>query len=135
MILTVCAMIFSSLLSAEGGRPRDSQKVGLGVSPEAERLLLVLEDKAKPSAERVAAIERLSERREAATVPRMLRLLPGQSDVVTLRVVIVLGQMGDRAALPKLKMMRDHPNQRYVGKINVALDSAIEQLDKRSHQP
>jgi HEAT repeat protein len=123
-------MFLSSLLAVSSGPSLDTRTVWVGPTPEAERLLQIVEDKERTYEQRVRAIDQLGQRRERATVPRLLRLLPGEGDVVTLRVVIALAQIGDRRALPILRKMCDDPNSDLPGKINSALHYAVEDLAK-----
>jgi HEAT repeat protein len=79
----------------------------------------------------VAAIDALGRRGEPGSVARLLRLLPGDGDVVTLRVVVALGHIGDRRALPVLRKLRDDPDVHFPGKINVSLERAVQALQRR----
>jgi HEAT repeat protein len=126
-----CVLFLASLLAPESGSGIDTRVVWVGPSPEARRLLQIAEDKGQSCKDRLRALDQLVRRREAATVPRLLRFLPGESDVVTLRVVIALGEIGDRSALPGLLKVRDDPNRRWKGKINAALEDTIARLEKR----
>ena len=127
--MTASCVLALCLLAPPGGSfdPRQT-----GPTPEAERLLRLVEDADQPYAVRVAAVDALRQRREPATVPRLTRLLPGNADVVTLRVVIALGEIGDRRALPALRKMQNDPNIDLPGKINTAVDGTIRALGGRS---
>jgi HEAT repeats len=126
-----CLLLVLSLGAADGGPPIRPRSARVGPTPEAERLLRIAEDEVQPYSARVEALDQLGERREPATVPRLLRLLPGEGDVVTLRAVIALGKIGDRRALPALRKIRDDPDQEFPGKINTALEGTIRYLEKR----
>jgi HEAT repeat protein len=118
------------LLPAPGDcSPHDARLITL--TPEGRRLLNVATDPLRSSKDRVAAVDALGERREAGAVPRLLRLLPGTGDLLTHRVIIALGQIGDRRALPTLIDLRDNPPFRRPGKTNVALDNAIDALKQK----
>jgi HEAT repeat protein len=124
-----CVLALSSLVAADSGPPVDCRMGCAGPTRQAERLLRIAEDEGRSSEERVRAIDQLGQRREAATVPRLLRLLSG-GDVVTLRAVIALRQIGDRRALPALRKLRDDPNNKLPGKIYAALHETIDVLTK-----
>jgi HEAT repeat protein len=130
MKATACMVLLSSLLGANARRPLDDHVVWVGPSPQATRLLDIALDRGQSYKKRVAAIDQLGQRGEAAAVPDLLRLLPGDSDVVTYRTIIALRLIGDRRALPKLLKIRDDPNRNDHGKINVALRYAIAALSK-----
>jgi HEAT repeat protein len=122
-------LVLSSLVAADSGPPVDTRMASAGPTLQGERLLLIAEDGGRSSEERVRAIDQLGRRREAATVPRLVCLLSG-ADVVTLRTVIALRQIGDRRALPSLRKLRDDPNNRLPGKIYAALHETIDALTK-----
>ena len=125
-------MLLSFILGADARLTiQDPQKMQFGPTPAAEKLLRTVEDTKQPYKDRLAALDRLGERREIATVSRLLRLLPGESDVVTLRVVIVLGRIGDRRALTPLRKIQKNPNTDFPGKINTALNGTIRALENR----
>jgi HEAT repeat protein len=130
MTTTIYTLFLSALLTADNGPRIDARIVRVGPTAEAERLLRIAEDKGRSSAKRVRAIDQVGRRREAAVVPRLLRFLPGEGDVITYRVVIALGQIGDRSALPALRKLRDDPNIELPGKIRSALQGAIDALTK-----
>ena len=130
MTTTACTLFLSALLTADNGPRIDAQIVRVGPTPEAARLLRIAEDKGRSSEERARAIDQLGRRREAAVVPRLLRFLPGEGDVITYRVVIALGKIGDRRALPSLRKLCDDPSSELPGKIRSALEGAIGALAK-----
>jgi HEAT repeat protein len=130
MIVPSALLNLSLLLAGDAdGRAPDARVSA--PTPEAERLLRIAEDPRQPSKARVEAVDALGRRREDATVPRLVELLPGSGDVVTFRVVIALGQIGDPRALPALRRMRDDPPFRLHGKINAAVDGTIRALERR----
>jgi hypothetical protein len=135
MTTTASVLFLSSLLPVDSGPRLDTRIVWVGPTAESERLLRIAEDKGRSSKERTRAIDQLGRRREAAVVPRLLRFLPGEGDVITFRVVIALGQIGDRRALPALRKLRDDPAHRLPGKINAALEGAIDNLSKSPGEP
>ena len=135
MFTTAGIVLFSVLFTADSPPPVDARMERSQPTPEAERLLRVVEDEGQSSKERTKAIDQLGKRREAAVVPRLQRLLPGEGDVITYKVVIAMGQIGDRRALPALEKMRDDPNLELPGKIRSALDGAIDALSKPQGRP
>jgi hypothetical protein len=98
-------------------------------SPEAARLLNIVANRDASYKERVAAVERLGKLRDPGSVPDLLQLLPGEGDVIILRVIVVLEQLGDSSALPVLRGMRDSPKTKLPGKINAVLHHTIAKLE------
>jgi len=101
------------------------------LTPEGEWLLRTAEDRTQSPTNRVRAVQALGRRQEPGSVPRLLRLLPGDGDVVTRAAIIALGQIGDRRALPVLRKLRDDPDVRFHGKINASLEHAVQALQRR----
>jgi len=130
MNLSACALLLAPLLVSDGGPRVDTRMVWPGPTPEAEWLLRIAEDKGRPYKDRVKAVEQLGQRREKATVPRLLRMVPGDYDVVTLRAVIALRQIGDRRALPALQKVNNDPSVELPGKIRTHLQGTIDEWSK-----
>jgi hypothetical protein len=129
MTPTACVLFLSAILPADSG-PIDARTVGVRLTPEAERLLQIAEDWRRSYEERLKAVDQLGQRREVAVVPRLLRFLSGDADVLTLRVVYVLGKIGDRRALPALRKLRDDPDRDLPGKMYTYLHGAISTLEQ-----
>src|SRR6516225_3389010 len=104
------------------------------VSAEAERLLRVVEDPRMRLNERGQAAVAVGKLKEAGAIPRLARLLPRDYTVLGYDIVIALGDLGDSRALPALLRYRetaDRDGDDIPGKINAALDGALEKLKGR----
>jgi hypothetical protein len=97
-------------------------------SDEAARLLQTVENHLLDRNTRAAAVRRLAEMREAATIWRLIKLLPGDYDTVTLEIIIALGEFGDSRVVPVLEAVRvDAANEgiEIPGQINASISLAI----------
>ncbi len=103
----------------------------VGISPGAARLLRLAGDRTRPLKERADAVAEIGKLRDYKAVPELLKLFPGNGDVLTLKLVNAFAQIGDPRALPALKKLRSDETVELPGKINVALDGAIRSLGPR----
>lgn len=97
-------------------------------SPAAEKLLAIMEDKNRDAVERTRAASQLKEVADASCVDRLIALVPGEWDAMTVQIIYTLGEIGDKRALPVLERMDQDNTVNKHGKINVALDHAIKKL-------
>jgi HEAT repeat protein len=96
-----------------------------GPSGEAERCLAVAGDPKQDIQTRVAAIIRIRELDEEATVPYLVKMLPDPSEHFTRHVIIALGVMGRPSALPALERIYRDPKLQLSGKTRASLIAAI----------
>ncbi len=106
----------------------NAQEKSKEISQEAKKLLDVIDDTKADLKDRGDAAIKLGELREAATVDRLLKHLPGGNNVLTLKIVVALGEIGDVKALPVLEKMLNERD--YSGKIRGALIGVIDDLKK-----
>lgn len=96
----------------------------LSLSNEAKRLFAIAEDATLALKTRADAVDEIGKLRERAAVPRLLRLLPGHYDVLTLRCLLALEEIQDPRAIPVLEQMQKEA-QDLSGKVNGALIRAL----------
>ncbi|MHC4108233.1 MAG: hypothetical protein ACYSTY_09145, partial [Planctomycetota bacterium] len=100
---------------------------------EQDRLLRIIEDPSLLTATRHGALRELETHATPACVPRLVGLLPGEWDLITYRVLVILEEIGDPAALPRLEAMRasmsrvtQNRQHRIPNSVVKALNRAIE---------
>lgn len=94
-------------------------------SAEAAKWLGIVEDQTKDIQDRIKAVYEPEQLKEPATAERLIKLLPGNYDAFTFRIVVALEQIESPQALPLLKKMYNEENIDIPGKIRVALEGAI----------
>jgi HEAT repeat protein len=92
--------------------------------------LAVVEDLGRGGPEGADAAYRLKLLREEAALDRLLALLPGDGDAVTLQVVDALGMIGSPRAVPALNRMLREDEIEYPGKLRAVIISAVRRCSK-----
>jgi HEAT repeat protein len=98
------------------------------ISEVANWCLAIAERRDIETETRVAAVCRIAELGERGTVPRLLRMLPGDYDVITFEVINALGSLKDPRASPVLDRMLSSSKRIGVevpGKIRAAAREAL----------
>jgi hypothetical protein len=102
---------------------------------DTEGLLRVVEDEGLEMEARVLAAIELRGRKEKGVLERLLRLLPGKEDALTLQVINTIGTLEDPKALPVLERVASERGARPgSGKFNANLDFAIKRCRERVPQ-
>ena len=131
ILLLACLILAAYLASTRRGRvPRENEEKMESKSEKVERLLRTVENKKLELGERADAVRELGKLGEnGKVVDRLLALLPGEENIVTLHVIDALAQIGDPKALPVLETLGYES-----GKIHAALEYAIEQCKKSRNE-
>ena len=98
------------------------------IHPDAVQFLKIMEDTNQSAVARAEAAFQLAKVADASCVDRLIALLPGEWDSMTHHIIYILGTIGDRRALPVLVKMEQDESVDKPGKINVALENAIQKL-------
>jgi HEAT repeat protein len=128
--ITRSAPLFLLLASLLGALPPSARGEGDAPSAEAKRLLAVLEDSRRDREDRALAAYELGRLKEPVTVDRLIGMLPGDYDAVTLQVVRALHLLGCPRAVPVLERMLLDEHLPESGKLPVAIRSAIKACKK-----
>src|SRR5262249_8060956 len=130
-VLTSLVLVLASSCEVVADLPRE-EPAGRSAEPvyprpswEAQRWLVIVEDRRRESEGRVRAGRELGQRREEATVDRLVLLLPGEYDALTREVIVALALVRSRRALPALRSMWNEQNVNVPGKIRASLWYAI----------
>jgi hypothetical protein len=123
------------LLLVVGDPAREAVPHPPPVSSGTAALLRFAADPDVSLARRADAICEVGERGEAAAVPRLAAMLPGELGRGTLEIVVALGKIGGPRALAALKAFEakvEKDGIKLHGKINACLDGAISRLQQES---
>ena len=116
-------------------RAVESDMKGEPISEVANWCLHIAEKRDIETGTRVAAVCRIAELGERGTVPRLLRMLPGDYDAITFEVINALGSLKDPRAAPVLdRMLSNRERNGFIvpGKIRAAAAMALtECIDTR----
>jgi hypothetical protein len=91
-------------------------------------LLSEAENEQLPIKTRAEAVAELGHSHDRSVVPRLAKLLPGDSDVLTYEIVIALGEIGGTDALRSLESMK---TQRVYHELNGKIVAALEDSIKK----
>jgi len=103
---------------------------GTGTVSTPDQLLATAENPALPIKVRAEAVSRLGDLKDRGAADRLIPLLPGQGDLLTLEVVVALGKMGGPKSLAALENLRDNDSIHLDGKIAAILTDSIERCKK-----
>jgi HEAT repeat protein len=126
LCLPVLVCLLASLTSCGGDvMPPPADELTPPPSPEAAKWLAIAEDEGKDIHERIAAVVQLQKLKEEATADRLIKLLPGDYDALTLETIEALAAIRSPRALPAFKKMYHDKTILLPGKLNSALAHAI----------
>lgn len=104
-------------------------------------LLEQVENKNIDLSRRVDAAEELREfgkdiqEQDETAVSRLIELLPGDWDALTLQIVLILREVGDRRAVPKLQAMEHVVGVNVHSRIRIAIESTLKTLQETNKDP
>lgn len=125
-------LVFFSL-GCSGAAPAPRRAADPPLSPEAERLLNIIENEDLDIRKRTTGVYQLRQLRERGIIDRLGSLLPREPDALANEIVIALGETEDRRSIPYIERMYERfrvPGSEIPGKLNANMSWAIKNCSK-----
>jgi hypothetical protein len=116
-------------LSRNTQEPNESDLAVRPPSQEAIDILRQVENRQLPVDRRASLVRQLVELNESGTSDRLIALLPGEWDALTVEVVQALGRLRASQALPTLREMAQTDRRHPSGAVPAAIHKAIEAIE------
>jgi hypothetical protein len=125
--VAVAVVVHTLFFSQERFDPRYSQR--------ANELLRIIEHSSLGLHERAEAAHEIGDLNEPAVVDRLVRLLPGSDDILTLQIIVAVGKLGTENAVPALEKVIQEDDIIYHSIIRRAARRAIDSCRQRKNTP